>query len=82
MSTVDYPRPEGLLHNAAFSQVVVASGRRMIYVSGQVSIDAGGALVGAGDLAAQTEQAMRNLGLALGAAGWATPTSSRQRPSW
>ena len=34
-----------------------------------MSIDENGALVGAGDLAAQTTQAMRNVGLALAAAG-------------
>ena len=43
--TVEYPRPEGLLHNAGFSQVVVASGTRTIYTAGQVSIDEQGALV-------------------------------------
>ena len=64
----EYPRPEGLLHNPAFSQVVVASGTRTIYTAGQASIDERGALVGAGDLAAQTAQAMRNVGLALAAA--------------
>src|SRR5215469_14197097 len=68
MSTLERPRPEGLLHNPAFSQVVVASGTRTIYTAGQVSIDEDGALIGAGDLAAQTEQAMRNIGLALAAA--------------
>jgi enamine deaminase RidA (YjgF/YER057c/UK114 family) len=69
MSTLEHPRPQGLLHNAAFSQVVAAAGRRTIYTAGQVSIDERGELVGAGDLAAQTEQAMRNVGLALAAAG-------------
>jgi enamine deaminase RidA (YjgF/YER057c/UK114 family) len=69
MSTVEHPRPEGLLHNPAFSQVVVSSGIRTIYTAGQVSIDERGALVGADDLAAQTTQAMRNVGLALAAAG-------------
>jgi enamine deaminase RidA (YjgF/YER057c/UK114 family) len=68
MSTLEHPRPEGLLHNPAFSQVVVASGTRTIYTAGQVSIDERGALVGAGDLAAQSAQAMRNVGLALAAA--------------
>jgi enamine deaminase RidA (YjgF/YER057c/UK114 family) len=68
MSTLERPRPEGLLHNPAFSQVVVASGMRTIYTAGQVSIDEHGALVGAGDLAAQTVQAMRNIGLTLAAA--------------
>ena len=69
MGTLEHPHPEGLLHNPAFSQVVAASGRRTIYTAGQVSIDGRGALVGAADLAAQTAQAMRNVGLALSAAG-------------
>src|SRR5204863_4799549 len=67
MGTLEHPHPEGLLHNPAFSQVVAASGRRTIYTAGQISIDERGALVGAGDLAAQTAQAMRNVGLALAA---------------
>src|SRR3954449_11157600 len=69
MSNVEHPSPEGLLHNAGFSQVVVAAGKRTIYTAGQVSIDERGNLVGADDLAAQTEQVMRNVGLALAAAG-------------
>src|SRR3954453_14519729 len=69
MGTLDHPRSEGLLHNPAFSQVVAASGGRTIYTAGQVSIDERGALVGAGDLAAQTAQGMPNVGLALSAAG-------------
>lgn len=69
MRTIEHPRPEGLLHNPAFSQVVAAAGTRTIYTAGQVSIDEHGALVGGNDLAAQTAQAMRNLGLALAAAG-------------
>lgn len=69
MSKIEYPSPKGLLNNPAFSQVAVATGQRTIYVSGQVSIDETGALVGGSDLAAQTTQVMRNLGLALAAAG-------------
>jgi enamine deaminase RidA (YjgF/YER057c/UK114 family) len=69
MSKIEHPRPDGLLHNPGFSQVVVASGTRSIHTAGQVSIDEHGTLVGAGDLAAQTAQAMRNVGLALAAAG-------------
>ncbi len=69
MSKIEYPSPQGLMINPAFSQVVVASGARTIYISGQVSIDETGALVGGGDLAAQTTQVMRNLGRALAAAG-------------
>jgi enamine deaminase RidA (YjgF/YER057c/UK114 family) len=69
MTAREYPRPDGLLPNPAYSHVVVASGRRMIYTAGQVPIDEHGNLVGAGDLAAQAAQAMRNVGLALAAAG-------------
>ena len=69
MSTLDHPQPEGLMPNPAYSHVVAATGRRTIYTAGQVSIDERGALVGPGDLAAQTTQVMRNLGLALAAAG-------------
>jgi enamine deaminase RidA (YjgF/YER057c/UK114 family) len=69
MSKLEHPRPKGLLHNAAFSQVVAASGTRTIYTAGQVSIDEAGSLVGAGDLAEQTAQVMRNVGLALAAVG-------------
>jgi enamine deaminase RidA (YjgF/YER057c/UK114 family) len=69
MSTLQHLRPDGLLHNPAFSQLVIASGTRTIYTAGQVAIDERGALIGAGDLAEQTAQAMRNVGLALAAAG-------------
>jgi enamine deaminase RidA (YjgF/YER057c/UK114 family) len=68
MTKLENLRPKGLLHNPAFSQVVVASGARMIFTAGQVSIDEDGALVGGDDLAEQTAQAMRNVGLALAAA--------------
>ena len=69
MSMIEHPRPEGLWPNPAYSHVVAASGRRTIYTAGQVSIDEHGALVGPGDLAAQTAQVMRNIGQALAATG-------------
>ena len=69
MSTIEYPHPQGIAINPAYSHVVVATGARTIYISGQVALDEHGAIVGAGDLAAQTTQVMRNLGLALAAAG-------------
>ena len=49
--------------DAGFSQVVVANG--LVIVSGQLAWDRDGSLVGAGDLAAQTHQVMKNLGAAL-----------------
>jgi len=68
-SAIEKPHAAGLLDSAAFAQVVVASGRRTIFTSGQVSIDDEGVLIGGDDLTAQTTQAMKNLGLALAAAG-------------
>ena len=53
-----------------YSQVTVsAPGDRLVAIAGQVAIDAEGALVGAGDVAVQAEQAFRNLRAALEAAG-------------
>ena len=48
--------PEGLFKPAAYTQVVVATGRRIVFVSGQVSMDAEGKLVAPGDLAGQARQ--------------------------
>ena len=69
MAEIRHVRPEGLSNNPAYTQVVTARGPRTVYVSGQVALDAEGRTVGAGDLAAQTEQVMRNLEVALQAAG-------------
>jgi enamine deaminase RidA (YjgF/YER057c/UK114 family) len=69
MSELEHIRPDGLLNNPAYTHVVAARGERMVYVSGQVAMDAAGELVGGEDLAAQTEQVMENLGVALAAAG-------------
>jgi enamine deaminase RidA (YjgF/YER057c/UK114 family) len=61
--------PEGLPKSDAYVQVGVATGSRTVYVSGQVARTAEGDPVGAGDLAAQVEQAYVNLATALSAAG-------------
>jgi enamine deaminase RidA (YjgF/YER057c/UK114 family) len=62
----------GVLANPAYSHAVTATGR-LAFVSGQVAMDEAGNLVGAGDLGAQTRQALRNLQSILEAlgAGWA-----------
>ena len=46
MSKLDHLRPSGLHHNPAYSHVVTASGARTIYISGQVSVDEEGRIVG------------------------------------
>jgi enamine deaminase RidA (YjgF/YER057c/UK114 family) len=60
--------PEGMTRPAPYAHVVVAQPGRMIFCAGQVAEDERGAIVGAGDMRAQTTQALRNLGRALAAA--------------
>jgi enamine deaminase RidA (YjgF/YER057c/UK114 family) len=51
---------DGLAPGTGYSHAVVTLGRTA-FVSGQVGLDEDGAVVGAGDLAAQTRQALTNL---------------------
>jgi enamine deaminase RidA (YjgF/YER057c/UK114 family) len=67
---VQYINPEGLPRNPAFTNVVVVTGPvKTIYVGGQDAVDETGAIVGKGDLRAQTEQIFANLKVALAAGG-------------
>ncbi len=67
---VEFLNPDGLPQNPAFSNVAVVSGPvRTIYIGGQDAVDAERNVVGVGDIAAQTEQVLRNLRTALAAAG-------------
>ena len=52
-----------------FSQAVVTSGRRTLYVSGQTAWDSHKQLIGGTDLAAQARQAFANLQAVVEAAG-------------
>jgi enamine deaminase RidA (YjgF/YER057c/UK114 family) len=61
--------PPGLPVSPFYRQMAVASGSRTAYLSGQVARTADGSPVGAGDLAAQVEQAYLNVGAALAGAG-------------
>jgi enamine deaminase RidA (YjgF/YER057c/UK114 family) len=67
--TTEYLNPEGLHANPAFSQAVVTGQVRTVYVGGQNAVDASGAIVGRGDIGAQSEQALKNVEIALAAAG-------------
>ncbi len=65
MSNIERLYPTG----RGFSQVVIASGTRHVFISGQCAFDTQGRIVGIGDIAAQTEQIMQNLQQGLAAAG-------------
>jgi len=62
---------DGVFASPRYAHATVVTGR-LAFVSGQVAMDADGNLVGAGDLGAQTTQALRNLRGVLRAlgAGW------------
>lgn len=61
--------PPELFSPPGFSHVVVAEGRRLVSVAGQVALAPNFTIVGGDDLHAQTRAAMENLGVALAAAG-------------
>jgi enamine deaminase RidA (YjgF/YER057c/UK114 family) len=61
--------PEGLPTPEHYRQLAVATGSRTVYLSGQVARTADGTPVGGGDLAAQVEQAYRNVATAMAAVG-------------
>lgn len=70
MTSIQRIRPAGLVVSPAFSHVaVVPPGATMIYVGGQDAVDETGALVGPGDVAAQSTRALRNAVTALHAVG-------------
>ena len=61
--------PDGLSKPLTYSHVVVAQGSRLVFVAGQVALDADGNLVGRDDVAAQAGQVYRNIRTALAAVG-------------
>jgi enamine deaminase RidA (YjgF/YER057c/UK114 family) len=67
---VRYINPDTLNKNPAFTNVVTVTGPvKTIYVGGQDAVDASGAIIGKGDLGAQTEQILKNIEAALAAGG-------------
>ncbi|MFE3032989.1 RidA family protein [Streptomyces canus] len=52
-----------------FSNVVEVTGGRLVFITGQMALDAEGKLVGSDDLPAQIEQVFKNIGTALEAVG-------------
>jgi enamine deaminase RidA (YjgF/YER057c/UK114 family) len=67
---VTYVNPDTLNKNPAFSNVVIVSGPvKTIYIGGQDAVDPAGAIIGKGDLKAQTVQVLKNIQAALAAGG-------------
>jgi 2-iminobutanoate/2-iminopropanoate deaminase len=67
----EYVNPNSLFPSLphGFSQVVVASGRKMVFISGQTAWDVRKKIVGGDSILEQARQAFRDLRKAIGAAG-------------
>jgi enamine deaminase RidA (YjgF/YER057c/UK114 family) len=65
----EFLNPPTLSPTFGWSHVVTATGGKTVYVSGQVSVNERGEVVGKGNLRAQTEQTFGNLRQALAAVG-------------
>jgi enamine deaminase RidA (YjgF/YER057c/UK114 family) len=61
--------PDELPTPDSYTQVVAATGSRLVFVAGQAADDIHGKLVAPGNLAVQARQAFANVGRALAAAG-------------
>ena len=67
--TKKFVNPAGMKPLGMYTQVTVATGGSIAFISGQVSVDGQGKVVGAGDIQAQAVQVFENLKLALGGIG-------------
>jgi 2-iminobutanoate/2-iminopropanoate deaminase len=67
----EYLNPNSLFSSLphGFSQVVIATGRKMVFISGQTAWDARKNIVGGDSVLEQARQAFRNLETAMEAAG-------------
>jgi enamine deaminase RidA (YjgF/YER057c/UK114 family) len=67
--TKKFINPPGLKPLGMYTQATVVQGGSIAFISGQVSVDAQGKVVGAGNMQAQAAQVFENLKLALGGVG-------------
>jgi enamine deaminase RidA (YjgF/YER057c/UK114 family) len=67
--TANFINPETMHRPTGYTHVVEVTAGRPVYISGQVALGRTGALVGAGDIRAQTRQVFDNLRTALQAVG-------------
>jgi enamine deaminase RidA (YjgF/YER057c/UK114 family) len=67
--TKKFVNPPGLKPLGMYTQATVVQGGSIAFISGQVSVDAQGKVVGSGNMQAQAVQVFENLKLALGGVG-------------
>ena len=69
MTSVDLVRSTALTDTVPYAYAAVTPPRRLVFTAGACPLDQSGDVVSAGDVAAQAQQVMANLAVALGAAG-------------
>lgn len=69
MKQVEFLNPPRLCPTKGWSHVTTVTGGKTIYISGQVSMNDKGEVVGKGDLRKQTVQTFENIKIALEAVG-------------
>lgn len=67
--TLTHLQPPGLLEVPGLTQIIVATGTRHVFISGQTPLTEDGTLVGKGDLLAQAKAVFANLLTCLEAVG-------------
>lgn len=72
MTSIVHINPDSMHRNPAFSQgIIIPANSRVLIIGGQNAVNAKGEIVGKGDIAAQTKQAVANLLTVLEAASGA-----------
>lgn len=64
---IEHANPDGVFQAGVYTHTVTVENAKLLFVSGQVSNDADGNLVGEGDLRAQMTQVLTNLRTVLAA---------------
>ena len=68
--SIEHINPDGMHKSPVFSQgIILPANARILLIGGQNGVNEKGEIVGKGDVARQTEQALANLQLVLAAAG-------------
>lgn len=67
--TLEFISPAELVKSPSYTHVVRGKAATLVFIAGQIAVDADGNVVGHGDLEAQMRRAYRNLETALAAAG-------------
>ncbi len=66
---LEFLNPDGLFKPSTFTQIVIAEGKKTVYISGQTARDEKGNIVAVGDVRKQAARVFDNLRVAVEAAG-------------